>query len=122
MIRRVLKCVRAEFAQLDSYPCLDADDIGDFNYYRELYEDALHAIDQRISRGELEPVDLKGFPQILNFPHYEIKVAMFLGSFDPFQMTHLAMALRYLASSAAKAPLVLIVPEGHHNPDKPKRS
>jgi hypothetical protein len=122
MIRRVLKRVRAEFAQLDSYPCLDDADISDFNYYRGLYEDALLAIDQRISRGELEPVDLEGFPQILNFPRYEIKVALFIGSFDPFQMTHLAMALRYLASSSAMAPLVLIVPEGHYNPDKPKRS
>ncbi len=122
MIRRVLKRVRAEFAQLGSYPCLDAGDISDFNYYRALYEDALQAIDQRISRGELEPVDLKGFPQILNFPRYEIKVAMLIGSFDPFQMTHLAMALRYLASGTAKASLVLIVPEGHYNPDKPKRS
>jgi hypothetical protein len=114
--------MRAEFAQLDSYPCLDAADISDFNYYRELYEDALQAIDQRISQGELEPVDLKGFPQILNFPRYEIKVALFIGSFDPFQMTHLAMALRYLASGSATAPLVFIVPEGHYNPDKPRRS
>lgn len=122
MIRRVLRRVRAEFAQLDSYPCLDASDISDFKYYRQLYEDALHSIDHRIGKGEFEPVDLKGFPQILNFPHYEIKVAMLIGSFDPFQMTHLAMALRYLASSSAKAPLVLIVPEGHFNPDKPRRS
>ena len=122
MVKRILKRVRTEFSQLDSYPCLDDADISDFNYYREVYEDALYAIDQRISRGEFEPVDLKGFPQILNFPRYEIQVAMFIGSFDPFQMTHLAMALRYLASSSAKAPLVLIVPEGHNNPDKPKRS
>ncbi len=122
MVRRILKRIRTEFSQLGSYPCLDDADISDFSYYREVYEDALQAIDQRISRGEFEPVDLKGFPQILNFPRYEIKVAMFIGSFDPFQMTHLAMALRYLASGSAKAPLVLIVPEGHHNPDKPKRS
>lgn len=122
MVRRILKRIRTEFSQLGSYPCLDDADISDFSYYREVYEDALYAIDQRISRGEFEPVDLKGFPQILNFPRYEIKVAMFIGSFDPFQMTHLAMALRYLASGSAKAPLVLIVPEGHHNPDKPKRS
>jgi hypothetical protein len=122
MVRRILKRVRSEFDQLGSYPCLDDADISDFNYYREVYEDALYSIDQRIRKGEFEPVDLKGFPQILNFPRYEIKVAMFIGSFDPFQMTHLAMALRYLASSSAKAPLVLIVPEGHHNPDKPKRS
>ena len=122
MIRRMLKRVRTEFGQLGSYPCLDEADISDFNYYRQLYEDALFTIDGRVCKGEIEPVDLKDFPQILNFPHYDIKVALFIGSFDPFQMTHLAMALRYLASDSAKAPLVLIVPEGHFNPDKPKRS
>lgn len=122
MVRHILKRVRTELGQLGSYPCLDDADISDFNYYRQVYEDALYAIDQRISRGQFEPVDLKGFPQILNFPRYAINVAMFIGSFDPFQMTHLAMALRYLASGSAKAPLVLVVPEGNYNPAKPKRS
>ena len=93
MIRRMLKRVRTEFGQLGSYPCLDEADISDFNYYRQLYEDALFTIDGRVCKGEIEPVDLKDFPQILNFPHYDIKVALFIGSFDPFQMTHLAMAL-----------------------------
>ncbi|HPG87822.1 MAG TPA: hypothetical protein PLQ29_14090, partial [Spirochaetales bacterium] len=70
----------------------------------------------------LEPVDLSDFPQVIRFPRYEIRAALFIGSFDPFQMTHLATALRFLASAAAGAPVVFVVPEGHDNPRKPRKS
>ncbi len=37
-------------------------------------------------------------------------------------MTHLAMALRFLASDQARAPVVFVVPEGYDNPSKPLKS
>lgn len=121
-VRRILNRVRNVFGNLDSYSCLDQTDRGEFSYYHRLYEEALFAIDDRILSGALEPVDLEGFPQVLAFPRYEIRVALFIGSFDPFQMTHLAATLRYLACPQATAPLVFVIPEGHQAPDKPRRS
>lgn len=121
-IRRILGKVRSVFGNLDTYSCLDQRDRREFSYYQDLYEEALLAIDQKIQNRTLEPVDLQDYPQVLAFPRYDIRAALFIGSFDPFQMTHLAAALRYLASPEASAPLVFIVPEGHDNPDKPRRS
>lgn len=110
------------FGSLDTYSCLDQRDRREFSYYQDLYEEALLAIDEKILARTLEPVDLQDYPQVLAFPRYDIRAALFIGSFDPFQMTHLAAALRYLASPEASAPLVFIIPEGHENPDKPRRS
>lgn len=110
------------FGSLDTYSCLDQRDRREFSYYQDLYEEALLAIDEKILARTLEPVDLQDYPQVLAFPRYDIRAALFIGSFDPFQMTHLAAALRYLASPEASAPLVFIIPEGHDNPDKPRRS
>ncbi|HSV56703.1 MAG TPA: hypothetical protein VLH39_06290 [Magnetospirillaceae bacterium] len=121
-MRRILARVRGVFGSLDSYSCLDQRDRQEFSYYQALYEDAILSIDERIARKALEPVDLRGFPQILSFPHYDIRAALFIGSFDPFQMTHLAAALRYLASAEASAPVVFVVAEGHDSLDKPRRS
>jgi len=121
-VRRILGRVRAVFGSLDSYSCLDQRARREFSYYQDLYEDALLAIDERIASRTLEPVDLQDFPQVPAFPRNDIRAALFIGSFDPFQMTHLAAALRYLASPESTAPLVFIIPEGQENPDKPRRS
>jgi len=121
-VRRIINRVRNVFDRLESYSCLDLRAKKEFVYYQDLYEEALLSIDERIVSGALEPVDLVGFPQVLSFPHYKIQVALFIGSFDPFQMTHLAAVLRYLASSEAKAPVVFVIPEGNDNPEKARRS
>ena len=121
-ISRILGKVRGVFGSLDTYSCLDQRDRREFSYYQNLYEDALLAIDDKILARTLEPVDLQGYTQALAFPQPDIRTALFIGTFDPFQMTHLAAALRYLASPEASAPLVFIIPEGHDNPDKPRRS
>ncbi|PKL08931.1 MAG: hypothetical protein CVV51_06390 [Spirochaetae bacterium HGW-Spirochaetae-7] len=120
-VKRAIEHTEAVFDRLGAYSYLSAHDRVDFSYYRSFYMDSLFEIDGRIERGELAPVDLSDFPQVIRFPSYEIKAALFIGSFDPFQMTHLAMALRYLASSGATAPVVFIVPEGHDNPGKPRK-
>jgi len=121
LMARVMEHTEAVFNRLDAYSYLSANDRFDFSYYRSFYLQSLLDIDARIGRGELKPVDLSDFPQVVRFPSYEIHAALFIGSFDPFQMTHLATALRYLASSGASAPIVFIIPEGHDNPRKPRK-
>jgi len=122
LIKRALSSTEAIFSRLDAYSYLSALDRGDFLYYRSFYTNSLLDIDARIVSGELCPVDLADFPQVVRFPGYDIKAALFIGSFDPFQMTHLATALRYLASSRAEAPVVFVVPEGQDNPLKPRKN
>lgn len=121
LIQRALEATCRIFDRLGTYSYLDAQDREGFSYYCTLYRQSLLDIDRRIMAGELEPVDLSDFPQIVRFPAYAIRAALFIGSFDPFQMTHLAMALRYLSSSSANAPVVFVVPEGCDNPKKPRK-
>jgi hypothetical protein len=122
LVRKALEQVGDVFGRLGAYSYLTAMDRSDFGYYRALYEDALQAIDGRIERGALIPADLRDFPELVRFKDYAIDAALFIGSFDPFQMTHLAMALRYLSSDLACAPVVFVIPEGHNNPNKPLKS
>ncbi len=120
--RRALEKVRKVFDNLDSLTYLSAGDRKDFLWYRDLYTKALLAIDERIEKKEITPLDLKDFPGSFHFPDYTIHAAIYAGSFDPFQMTHLAIALQYLSHPEAKASVVFIVPEGHDNLDKPLKS
>lgn len=121
LIRRALEETCRVFDRLAGYSYLDAKDRDEFSYYCSLYCRSLLDIDRRIVSGALQPVDLGDFPQIVRFPGYNINAALFIGSFDPFQMTHLAMALRYLGSDEATAPVVFVVPEGSDNPEKPRK-
>ncbi len=122
LIKRAISSTEAIFDRLDAYSYLSTLDRGDFRYYRSFYVKSLLEIDARIASGALCPVDFSDFPQVVRFPGYNIKAALFIGSFDPFQMTHLAMALRYLASSRAEAPVVFVIPEGYNNPMKPLKN
>ncbi|OHD18563.1 MAG: hypothetical protein A2Y38_22775 [Spirochaetes bacterium GWB1_59_5] len=122
LIGRALERTQEIFNRLNAYSYLSALDRDDFSYYRTFYLESLLHIDDRILDGSLVPVDLSDFPQVVRFPGYDINAALFIGSFDPFQMTHLATALRYLASPGAAAPVVFVVPEGHVNPLKPNKS
>ncbi|MBU0928276.1 MAG: hypothetical protein KKA67_11035 [Spirochaetes bacterium] len=122
LMARAIAHTEEVFDRLGAYSYLSTLDKGDFSYYRAFYLDSLREIDERIAEGALSPVDLSDFPQVVRFPGYDINAALFIGSFDPFQMTHLATALRYLASGGAAAPVVFVVPEGHDNPRKPRKS
>jgi nicotinic acid mononucleotide adenylyltransferase len=121
LIQRAMEATCRIFDRLGTYSYLDAQDREGFSYYSSFYCNSLMNIDRRIIAGELEPVDLSDFPQIVRFPSYTIQAALFIGSFDPFQMTHLAVALRYLSSSMATAPVVFVVPEGSDNARKPRK-
>lgn len=122
LIRHALERTESVFGLLSAYSYISPVDRADFSYYRDSFLRSLRLIDGRIDRGELTPVDLRDFPLAVRWPGYRIDAALFIGSFDPFQMTHLAMALRYLASDAGSAPVVFVVPEGHFNPNKPLKS
>lgn len=122
LVAATLERVESVFDTLGAYSCLSSVDRIDFAFYRSLYRDFLYAIDERILKGDLTPVRLDDFPLVVRFPGYHIKAALFIGTFDPFQMTHLATALRYLATAGGEAPVVFVVPEGHNNPEKPGRS
>lgn len=122
LIGQALERTEEIFNRLNAYSYLSAMDRDDFSYYRSFYLESLFHIDERIRDGSLVPVDLSDFPQVVRFPDYHINAALFIGSFDPFQMTHLATALRYLASPGSAAPVVFVVPEGHANPLKPNKS
>lgn len=122
IIRHALERTDSVFGLLSAYSYMSPVDRADFSYYRDTFRHSLKLMDKRIRSGALKPVNLKDFPLASRWPGYHIEAALFIGSFDPFQMTHLAMALRYLASDAAVAPVVFVVPEGHFNPNKPLKS
>jgi hypothetical protein len=122
LLAQIRERVRAVFERLEAYSYLTSMDRVDFAYYRTIYERALCGIEARIASGSLEPLDLEGFPYLLRASDYKLQAALFMGSFDPFQMTHLAMALRYLSSPRATAQAVFVVAEGHDNPAKPRKS
>lgn len=122
LIQEILARTEDVFSLLSAYSYINPVDKRDFSYYLSTFRDSLRLIDERIDRGQLVPADLRDFPLVCRWPDYKIEAALFIGSFDPFQMTHLAMALRYLASDAARAPLVFVVPEGYFNPYKPLKS
>jgi nicotinic acid mononucleotide adenylyltransferase len=103
-------------------PYLGVEELRDFRYYEGLFDDALAGMDTKAREGRLKPLDLRGFPQDLRYPGYSARIGIFIGSFDPFQMTHLAMALRFLSSDASEADVVFVVPEGSFDPRKPRKT
>lgn len=121
-VERIARRVRRVFSNLQSFPYLGEAERREFHYYLDLFEEELGRIGRKVASGRLTPIDLNGFPQVLNYPGYVAKVGVFIGSFDPFQMTHLAAALRFLSSEESDADLVFVVPEGSENPGKPNKT
>ena len=122
LVDRVARRIRKVFASLDALPYLGEAERLDYAYYRDLFEELLGRIRRKAAEGRLVPLDLRGFPQDLRYPGYAARIGIFIGSFDPFQMTHLAMALRFLASERSEADAVFVVPEGSHDPRKPRKT
>jgi len=121
-VDRVIRRVRKVFASVYALPYLGEAERRDFSYYSDLFEEQFERIARKAREGRLRPLDLRGFPQDLRYPGYAARIGVFIGSFDPFQMTHLAMALRFLASDATEADAVFVVPEGSPDPRKPRKS
>ncbi len=110
------------FARLGDYPFLTPEISKEFGYYRKHFIKALHRIDAKIARGGLRPLSQEGFPYCRFAPGSQLRIALFIGSFDPFQMTHLSTALHFLASPASTADAILVIPEGGTSSLKPNRS
>ena len=121
-VRRIARRLGKVFDSLESLPYLGEAELRDFYYFRSLFEDSLARIDHKVLDGRLVPLDLRGFPQELRYPGFSARVGVFIGSFDPFQMTHLAMALRFLASDASEADALFIIPEGSRDSRKPLKT
>ncbi len=121
-VRKVARRLGRVFDSLGSLPYLGEGDLRDFYYFRSLFEHSLARIDRKVQGGRLSPLDLRGFPQELRYPGLSARVGVFIGSFDPFQMTHLAMALRFLASDASEADALFVVPEGSLDRRKPLKT
>jgi hypothetical protein len=121
-VRRIARRLARVFDSLGNQPYLGGAELKDFFYFRSLFEDSLQRIDDKIRDGRLVPLDLRGFPQELRYPGLQARVGVFIGSFDPFQMTHLATALRFLASDASEADALFIVPEGSIDRRKPLKT
>jgi nicotinic acid mononucleotide adenylyltransferase len=122
LIKQIAASMDAIFARLDSYTYLQPEDKQDFLWYQRFFSEALLDIDWRINKRHLILQKDSQFGQDKAMLRKHVRAALFIGSFDPFQMTHLAMTLRYLAAARAEAPLVYVVPEGHDNPAKPCKS
>ena len=121
-VDRIARRMRRVFSALDSRPYLGEEERKEFRFYHGLFEKELTLIDAKLREGRLRAIDLEGFPLVLNYPGYVARIGIFIGSFDPFQMTHLGAALRFLASERSEVDLVFVVPEGSDNPNKPNKS
>jgi nicotinic acid mononucleotide adenylyltransferase len=109
----------------ESLPCVGyfgREELADYTYYEKLIIDALNAIDEKARAGLIRALDTREYPKILRYPEGVARIAVYIGSFDPFQLTHLTIALRLLASAQNNPDLVIVVPEGSVNPDKPSKT
>ena len=121
-VERIRRGVIRTFDRLESWSYLSASDRSEFRRFQRLFLESLSGIDAKVQAGCIHPLDLRGFPQVSAFPGYHINAGVFLGSFDPFQMSHLAMALRFLAAPSSRADVLFVVPEGSYDNHKPDRS
>ncbi len=121
-VERIARRIRRIFAGVAASAYFGEAERAEFAHFEGILLDALARIAAKARSGRLRLLDLSDFPQCLRYPGYQARVAVFIGSFDPFQMTHLALALRFLAEEGSEADLVLVVPEGAENPLKPRKT
>jgi len=148
-VRAVARKTAEVFAALEGVPFLRRNDRAEFRYFRRMFLANLQKIDRRVENGQLKPwsrrdIDIlcesvglhyppagkAGGGKALNIgaPHCHLlsrkslHIGLFIGSFDPFQMTHLETGLRFLAGGRRPVDLVLIIPEGAYSGLKPERS
>lgn len=114
--------LRKVFDSLPNLGYLGPMELKDYAYYERLIVRALHAIDEKAIRGEISPIDIRDYPRILRYPGGVARITAYIGTFDPFQLTHLTIALRLLASSSNNSDLVLVVPEGGTSTEKPRKT
>jgi hypothetical protein len=143
--RRVAGRMEEVFSSLEHLPFLRPNDRREFRYFRRLFRASCLEIDARVESGIIRPwaknsveaittaaverfprgksgTEPVGAPRCVAIPGETIRVGVFIGSFDPFQMTHLETALRFLGRGERPADVVLVIPEGSYSTLKPGRS
>jgi len=114
--------LRKVFESLPHLGYLGPLELKDYAYYENLIVRALLGIDEKATRGELVPIDIRDYPRVLRYPRGVARITAYIGTFDPFQLTHLTIALRQLASPRNRSDLVIVVPEGATNQVKPRKT
>jgi nicotinic acid mononucleotide adenylyltransferase len=122
VVARIARRLDRIFDSLSSLPYLGEEVLRDFSYFRGLFFESLEHIDGKIATGRLRPLDLRGFPREIHYNLRDARIGVFIGSFDPFQMTHLATALRFLGSDSSEADVVFVIPEGAFDKRKPGKT
>jgi nicotinic acid mononucleotide adenylyltransferase len=118
-VGRKLKRVFDQNASTEYFSC---DEIRDYSYYEHLLLQGLEGIDRRMERGSLRPMDLTDYPKVIRADNGVVRACIYIGSFDPFQLTHLTVAVRFLASALSRSDFVIVVPEGSPDPAKPLKT
>jgi hypothetical protein len=114
--------LRKVFESLPHLGYLGPMELKDYAYYENLIVRALLAIDEKATRGDIVPIDIRDYPKVLRYPKGIARITAYIGTFDPFQLTHLTIALRLLASPRNSSDLVIVVPEGAASPEKPRKT
>ncbi len=110
------------FDQNASTEYFSREEIRDYSYYENLLIQGLEGIDRRMESGALKPAELSDYPRIIRADNGKVRACIYIGSFDPFQLTHLAVAVRFLASELSNSDFVIVVPEGSPDPAKPLKT
>jgi len=110
------------FESLPHVGYLGPGELHDYSYYEQRIVKALFDIDVKAAKGDIHPLDTRDYPRIVRYPGGVARVALYIGSFDPFQLTHLTIALRLLASSMNRSDILIVVPEGSLNEGKPRKT
>lgn len=110
------------FESLPHLGYLGDSELDDYRYYENLIVEALHRIDEKAKTGRIVPIDSRDYPKVLKYPQGVARAGLYIGSFDPFQLTHLTIALRFLASAQSGCDVLIVVPEGSPNPSKPSKT
>lgn len=118
-VARKLKRVFDQNASAEYFSCTE---IRDYSYYEELLIQGLDGINRRITEGSLAPFDLSEYPKTIRSHNGVVRACVYIGSFDPFQLTHLSVAVRFLASSLCQSDFLIVVPEGSADPSKPLKT
>lgn len=121
-VDQLAKRLKKTFESLPHLGYLGPSELKDYSYYEQLIVQALFDIDDKATKGDMQPIDTRDYPKILRYPNGTARVAIYIGSFDPFQLTHLTIALRLLASPNNHSDILIVVPEGSSNPGKPRKT
>lgn len=117
-VDQLAKRLKKTFESLPHLGYVGLSEIKDYSYYEQLIVKAFFDIDEKATKGDIQPLDTRDYPKILRYPNGIARVAIYIGSFDPFQLTHLTIALRLLASPSNHSDILIVVPEGSPNPGK----